>query len=86
MTSRTSAIGLLTLAATFAPTASFMNCVPILRRRSLFADQGEASSSPLTEDWRDFRARLVAQESGETNKPAGGEKTWAYETNLVEVI
>ena len=86
MTSRASAIGLLALAANFAPAASFTIRAPALRRRGLFADPGEVSSSPPTEDWRDFRARLVAQESGETNKPAGGEQTWAYETNLVEVI
>eukprot|EP00613_Pedinella_sp_CCMP2098_P072662 CAMPEP_0171910280 /NCGR_PEP_ID=MMETSP0993-20121228/9274_1 /TAXON_ID=483369 /ORGANISM="non described non described, Strain CCMP2098" /LENGTH=357 /DNA_ID=CAMNT_0012543413 /DNA_START=51 /DNA_END=1120 /DNA_ORIENTATION=- len=42
-------------------------------------DSGEAADLG---DWRDFRARLIAQESGGSAKTLGG--SWAYETTLVE--
>ena len=43
---------------------------------------GEPTSTPLG-DWRDFRAKLIAQEK--TGEAVSGESTsWAYETPLVE--
>lgn len=40
------------------------------------------------EDWRDFRARLVQKEGGQSSSDAGEEarsaNEWAYESNLIE--
>ena len=84
MTSR--AISCAALIGIFVPAGSFTFRAPVPHVRRLFADQGEAgSNSPPTEDWRDFRARLVAQESGGTKSSANGDQAWAYETSLVEV-
>jgi len=80
------AISCVALIGILAPSNSFIFRAPVPKVRRLFADQGEASSnSPPTEDWRDFRARLVAQESGATKSAANGDQAWAYETSLVEV-
>ena len=74
-------------------TACALTAAPALRRSrklallSTPADDDEAPPE-ISEDFRDFRARLIARTKGEGLTEAGDEKAvaegWAYETPLLE--